>query len=298
MISQSTSTKKEFLIKHLIGLVALLLVFINIDSAHARGSISIEAVVSPQLKSNNITKIAVESFVINGTNNKNSSLADIVNTRLFSTGKYRHANRTQGDEIGKLMAEELKYADNAVEIFGIDALVRGTVTSYEMMTIKGEQVPSIGFTIKLVSLRNLEELWTLSSSGVGQPGQNVGIFAAKLVGDSMNKLIKEWINVGDTQTVNLPQGQILRITPAKKRATIEFALRDATRFASFSVFRSDQRNGEYQFVKTIKNRKTTRPLKHVDRNLAPGTSYYYKVIAVASSGLSAPASDVVSVRIP
>lgn len=260
-------------------------------------SISIEAVVSPELKASNVTKIAVESFVINNSDNKNSSLADIVNTRLFGTGKYRHANRTQGDEIGKLMAEELKYADNAVDIFGIDALVRGTVTSYEMMNLRGEQVPSIGFTIKLVSLRNLEELWTLSSSGVGRPGQNVGIFAAQLVADSIDELIKEWINVNDTQTVNLPKGQILRIAPGKRKATIEFGLKDISRFKSFALFRSDRKNGDYQYLKTIKNRKTTRPLKYIDKSLSSGAIYYYKVVAIANSGLSAPASEIASVKV-
>jgi hypothetical protein len=271
-----------------------------VETALARkssNSISIEAVVSPDLKESDITKIAVESFTINGSDGQNSSLADIINTRLFGTGKYRHANRNRGDAIGKLLAEELKYGDKAVEILGIDALVRGTVTSYEMMTIQGNPVPSIGFSIKLVSLVNLEELWTVSASGVGRPGQNVGIFASQLASDSIDQLIEEWITIDDTQAVNLPKGKILRITPGRKKATLEFGLKKFDRFSSFSVFRSDKRNGQYQFIKNIRNKKSSRPIKFLDRNLASGETYFYKVVVTANSGLSAPASNVMSVTV-
>ncbi len=280
--------------------VALISVSIGSGEAFAqrgKSSSNIEAVVSPDLKSSNITKIAVESFTINGSDQKNSSIADIINTKLFSTGKYRHGNRSQGDEIGKLLAEELQYRDQALEILGVDALVRGTVTSYEMMSLGDRSVPSIGFSIKLVSLSNLEELWTLSASGVGKSGQNVGIFASELASQAIGRLVDEWLTVGDRTSVNLPKPNVQRITGGRSKATLEINPMKPDRYSGFAIYRSNSKNGSYQYVKTLRNKKSSRPLKFIDKKLASGKQYFYQVSAVATTGLYGPTSDPQSVTV-
>lgn len=273
----------------LVPLAVLLIFSSSIAAAKTPAGFHIDVVVHPEIKNRDITKVAVYSLD-STEQNVGISLGGMINTALTQTGKYRHAERSQIDKLTKTIAGELPYGEKTVEILGIDASIKGSVAEFGKIISKGKELPSVAFEIKMISLVNTEELWAISSAAVGAEGQSPAILAKELVNASIDKLVDEWVGVDDLSAVRLSQAKAFAESSGKRKITLQIEPLPADRYSSYGIFRSEQENGSYEFVKSVKNKNTKRLITYSDRKLVSGRKYFYKVRAVSFSGLNAPAS--------
>lgn len=256
------------------------------------------AFISPKALNKDYLKVAVLPFK-SEVEIAGASVADMVTNELLKTYKYDLIERGQIEQILQEQTFGLQgVTDNSVamqvgKVLGVQAVIVGTVPEFATRIYRGNELPSVGISFRMIDTESGSIIWTVSKSAISRKVMSTSTFADRLVKMMIGQLKQEWIRIGDTYAVNLPSPQIIDSHGFIRKAVIQVFPESRKKVKSYTLLRSRTKNGPYTKVATIPNR--SKNVIFEDKQLLDAETYYYKVTASHISGLNGPPAGPVKI---
>jgi len=256
------------------------------DGVQARG----RAFISPKALEKKYMKIAVMPFQA-PVELVGASIADMVATEILRTYKYELIERSQMEQILQEQSLGVKgVTQNAIamqigQILGVQGVIVGTVAEYGMRAVASRELPAVGINIRMIDSETGSIIWTVSESAIATETISISAFATHLVESMIKQLQNEWVRIGDTFAVNLASPQIANSHGDIRKAVIKVFPASPTIAKDYVLHRSRTQAGSYTQITSIAN-TSQKKIIFEDSGLLDAETYYYKVTATNSAGLS------------
>ncbi len=248
--------------------------------------------VSPRAKDKVYRKVAVMPFRA-PVELVGASVADMVATEILKTYKYELIERSQMEQVLREQSLGLKgVTDSALamkvgRILGVEGVIIGTVPEYGMRAVGSLELPAVGINIRMIDTETGSVVWTITDSAISQKVISLSAFARRLIKSMIRRLRVEWVRAGDTYAFNLMPPQVTLSRGGIRSTEIKVFAGPPAKIRGYTFYRSRTKRGPYQKIGVRKN-TGEKTILFREKNLLDAETYYYKVDAVAVSGLHSP----------
>ncbi len=248
--------------------------------------------VSPRAKDKVYRKVAVMPFRA-PVELVGASIADMVATEILKTYKYELIERSQMEQVLREQSLGLKgVTDSALamkvgRILGVEGVIIGTVPEYGMRAVGSLELPAVGINIRMIDTETGSVIWTITDSAISQKVISLSAFARRLIKSMIRRLRIEWVRTGDTYAVNLMTPQVTLSRGGIRSVEIKVFAGSPDKIRGYTLYRSRTKRGPFQKVAFRKN-TGEKTIVFRQKGLLDAETYYYKVDAVAATGLHSP----------
>jgi fibronectin type 3 domain-containing protein len=222
-----------------------------------------------------------------------ASIADMVGTEILKTYKYQLIERSQMEQVleeqslGLKGVTQSKLAMRVGKILGVEGVIIGTVPEYGMRAIGPLKLPAVGVNIRMIDAETGSIIWSITDSAICKEPISLSAFARHLISSMIHRLQQEWVRAGDTVAISFPSPQVTSYKGKIRKVIIELMPDSSQTFTSYRLFRSRTEMGSYTQVAVAENEGRGN-IVFEDEKLLDATTYYYKVDAVSTTGLTGP----------
>jgi hypothetical protein len=220
-----------------------------------------------------------------------ASMSDLFATELLYTHKYELVERSQMEQVLGEQALGLKgVTESAVairvgKILNVQGVIVGTVPEYGSKASGAAELSAIGLNVRMIDVNDGSIVWSVSDTAISDRPISLSAFANRMVRNMVTQLFQEMVRVGDTQGMNVPSPVVVNSLGKIRGAVIEIQPDSGRTIKSYKFLRSRTENGPYEEIASLTFGES-KLLQFEDKNLLDAENYYYKVIAVAQSGLT------------
>ena len=225
-----------------------------------------------------------------------ASMSDLFATELLYTHKYELVERSQMEQVLGEQALGLKGVTESAaamrvgKLLNVQGVIVGTVPEYGSKASGKAELAAIGLNVRMIDVNDGSIVWSLSDTAISDRPISISAFANRMVRNLVGQLLQEMIRVGDTQGMNVSPPVVVNTQARIRGAVIEIQPGSPQAVKSYKIFRSRTAKGPFQELATLENTES-RLLQFEDKDLLDAETYYYRVQAVAKSGLTSFPTD-------